>query len=98
MTLHSELLFTLSHYTERVVEDLASRPRDALETTIYTSLLPTIDHVTSFEFFSRVTETLIAYLEHDRPAVSQRMLEIIQRMIGLRPSAPAKRKEKNPYE
>jgi hypothetical protein len=85
MNLHADLLFALSHYTEAVVEDLASRRRDALETALYDSLLPTLDHVTSFDVFSRITETLLRYLEHDRPAVQHRMLQIIQRIIGLLP-------------
>jgi len=65
MSLHAQLLFTLSHYTELVVEDLRKKHRDALEQTVYESLLPTIDHVTPFEVFSRMAETLMRYLEHD---------------------------------
>jgi hypothetical protein len=89
MTLHAPLLFILSHYTEEVVEDLAMRKRDALEQTLYTALVPTIEQVTPFEVFSRIAYTLMKYLEHDRPMVRQRMLEIIQRIIALRPLASA---------
>lgn len=85
MTLHAQLLFVLSHYTEAVVEDLHKKKRDALEQTLYESLLPTVDHITSFDVFSRIADTLMRYLEHDRPAVSQRMLQIIQRIIALIP-------------
>ena len=74
MTLHAQLLFVLSHYTEVVVEDLAKRKRDSLEQTLYAALLPTIDHVTPFEVFSRIADTLLKYLEHRHPSVSQRML------------------------
>ena len=88
MTLHSQLLFVLSHYTEAVIEDLSSRKRDTLEQTLYDTLLPTIDHVTSFEVFSRIADTLLKYLEHRHPSVSQRMLQIIQHMISLCPSFP----------
>ncbi len=85
MTLHAPLLFTLSHYTEAVIEDLESRKRDALEQTLYTALLPTIQQVTPFDVFSRITDTLIRFLEHDRPMVRHRMTEIIKRIIALRP-------------
>lgn len=87
MALHGPLLFVLSHYTEEVVEDLESRKhkRDALEQTLYTALLPTVEQITPFEVFSRITHTLLRYLEHDRPPVRQRMRDIIQRIIALRP-------------
>lgn len=88
MTLHAQLLFVLSHYTEAVVEDLHKKKRDALEQTLYESLLPTVDHITPFDVFSRMADTLMRYLEHDRPAVSQRVLQIIQRIIGLIPPSP----------
>lgn len=85
MTLHAQLLFALSHYTEEVVDDLESRKRDALEQTLYVALLPTIPYLTPLETFSRITDTLMRYLEHDKPLVAQRMLQIIQRIIALVP-------------
>jgi hypothetical protein len=96
MALHGPLLFVLSHYTEEVVEDLEKHKRDALEQTLYVALRPTLEQVTPLEVFTRITETLLRYLEHDRPMVRQRMLEMIQRIIALRPRhvTPSNVKEK----
>ena len=100
MALHGPLLFVLSHYTEEVVEDLEKHKRDALEQTLYTALLPTVERITPLEVFSRITHTLLRYLEHDRPIVRQRMLELIQRIIALqpRPRPPPNVKEKGTPE
>lgn len=89
MTLHAQLLFVLSHYTEEVVDDLASRKRDALEQTLYIALLPTLPYITPLEVFSRIADTLMRYLEHEKPAVSHRMLQIIQQIIALAPLPPS---------
>lgn len=79
--LHGDLLFVLSHYTDQIVEDFETRQRDSLETVIYQSLKETIEHITPFEVYSKIAETLIRYIEHKDPRIQMRMLQIVQRLI-----------------
>jgi hypothetical protein len=84
-SLYSDLLFAISHYTERVIEDLESHKRDRLEEVVYQSLIGTMKETTPFETFSSIAQTLINYLEHKNPVIHLRILTIIQRMIELGP-------------
>lgn len=89
-TLYSDLLFAISHYTERVIEDLESHKRDRLEEVVYQSLVGTVKETTPLETFSFITQTLLNYLEHKNPAIHLRILEIIQQMIKLGPRSDKK--------
>jgi len=82
-SLHSDLLFAISHYTERVIEDLESHKRDRLEEVVYQSLIGTLKQTTPFETFSSIAQTLMNYLEHKNQIIHLRILEIIQRMIEI---------------
>ena len=89
--IYGDLLFVISHCTEIIVEDLESHKLDPLEKVVYDSLYNTIDNITPFYVFSRITDVVIKYASHKDDRIKNRMTEIIYYLIKFDPRKQIKK-------